>query len=89
MPEKYGRNDSFNDPVVRCAGPNCGKLIMRGVISKTGSCPNCGSKRMSEVMALDSEKEVPELLEKGVDPEWIALFEAVDPEIAEGVINAD
>jgi DNA-directed RNA polymerase subunit RPC12/RpoP len=81
----YNSEDSFNDPVVRCA--KCLVLIMRETITKAGQCPECGSKRVTEVRTLDSETEVPKLLEKGVDPDFIAQFQPPEEGVEDGVIK--
>lgn len=64
----------FNDPVVRCV--DCQRLIFRQEIRKFSMCPYCGTRRMKNVLVLN-DKEMEELKTRGIDPEFIALFEPV------------
>ena len=72
---KYDSKGPFNDPVIRCC--ECQNLIMRTIIHKDGQCPNCGCKRIRNVLAMN-DKEMDRLKELGVDPEFLALFEGVE-----------
>lgn len=65
---------SFTDPVVRCV--DCASLITRQDVQKFGMCPNCGCKRVKNVLIMN-DKEINELKEKNISPEFIALFEPV------------
>jgi Zn finger protein HypA/HybF involved in hydrogenase expression len=67
--------ESFTDPVVRCT--DCQRLITRAEIRKYGLCPDCGNKRVRNVLVL-SGKEVERLKEMDIDPAFLAEFTAVD-----------
>jgi len=51
---KYDTDGPFNDPVVRCC--DCQLLILRETIQKTSGCPECGCRRVRNVLNM-SPKE--------------------------------
>lgn len=65
-------SEKFDDPVVRCT--DCQTLITRDEIRKFGMCPSCGTRRMRNVVVL-SAKEMQELRNKDISPEFLAEFE--------------
>jgi phage FluMu protein Com len=62
----------FNDPVVRCV--ECQKLIFKEAIQMRGKCPQCGCRKVRNVMNL-TQSEHKLMIHKGVDPEFLILFE--------------
>ena len=46
---------SFTDPVVRCT--ECQLMITRDEIQKHGCCPNCGNRRMRNVLNMSEEEK--------------------------------
>ena len=72
---KYGKEDGFNDPVVRCT--ECSKVFARETLRDKGMCPACGNKRVRNCLTF-SETEMESLKNSGVDPDFIALFEGVE-----------
>ncbi|MHC1625550.1 MAG: hypothetical protein ACXQS2_06075 [Methermicoccaceae archaeon] len=74
MNNKYENSKEFLDPVVRCT--ECQKLLFREWIKKEGKCRFCGNRRVRSVSALKGE-EMAWLSSKGVDKEFLALFEEV------------
>ena len=77
--KKYDKKGPFMDPVSRCC--DCQKILFREQIQKLGMCPGCGNKRIRNVLVM-SEKEMADLKEKGVDPDFLALFEGVEDDAA-------
>ena len=77
-------NLSFNDPIMRCC--ECSSLIMRVSLREKGCCPKCGCKRVRNVLGL-TKTEMDACIEKGVDPEFIALWVA-DPDSDESSLIA-
>lgn len=71
----YEKDGQFDDPVVRCC--DCKMVIHRNTVKTLGMCPSCGNRRVRNVLTL-SEKEMEDLKEKGVDPEFLGLFEGVE-----------
>lgn len=65
--------EAFTDPVVRCT--DCQRIIYRNEIQTFGCCPDCGNKRVRNVLMLKQE-ERDALAAKGCD-EFLALFEGV------------
>ena len=65
----------FSDPVVRCM--SCSQLILVGTVKKTGACPKCGNKRVTNVRSLTGE-EMGKLRERNVSEDFLAEFEEVD-----------
>ena len=65
--------DDFNDPCVRCT--ECQRLIFMPEIKEFGACPDCGCKRVRNVLTLN-EKEQKLLIDKGFD-DFLQLFEGV------------
>jgi len=65
---------SFDDPVVRCT--ECQLMITREEIQRHGCCPDCGNRRMRNVLTmLPGERE--RLRELGHDG-FLSLFEEVE-----------
>jgi len=74
MSQRYTKDGEFTDPVVRCC--ECSKIITRQAITAQGGCPYCGNRRVRNVLNLTGE-EMTELKGKGIDDEFLGLFEAV------------
>ena len=70
----YDKDGPFGDPIVRCT--ECQKIVYRDTIKVMGMC-SCGNRRVRNVLTL-SEDEMADLKEKGIDPEFLALFEGVE-----------
>jgi len=65
---------SFDDPVVRCT--ECQLMITREEIQTHGCCPDCGNRRMRNVLTmLPGERD--RLREMGQE-DFLALFEEVE-----------
>jgi hypothetical protein len=73
--QKFGKDAPFNDPVVRC--DSCAVLIQRERIHKLGMC-ECGNRRVRNVVAMTPEEWDKVKSWDGIDPDWLALFQAVD-----------
>lgn len=71
-PPKYHKDGPFIEPVVRC--DSCQVLIEVKHLLKAGMCPKCSNTRVRNVRTM-SAAEMAEMKDRGVDPEWIALFE--------------
>jgi len=71
---KYDKDAPFEDPVLRC--DSCQALIQREQVHRLGMCSKCGNRRVRNVILM-TETEMAEVKGWNVDPEWIALFEAV------------
>jgi len=70
---KYHKDAPFTDPIVRCDG--CQALLDHTKLCADGMCGFCSNTRVRNVRALTGE-EMEALKGRGVDPEWLALFEA-------------
>lgn len=70
---RYSKDGAFSDPVVRCDG--CHKLVRIEAIKNVGCCPNCGNKRVRNVLVFNQE-ELEQLKEWKIDTEFISLFES-------------
>ena len=75
---KYGKEDGFNDPVVRCC--DCSLMFSRKKLRDSGGCPKCGNKRVRNCLALSGE-EMQTLKDKNYDPEFLALFEGKQEDV--------
>jgi len=64
----------FTDPVVRCT--DCQRIIYRQEVQTFGCCPDCGNKRVRNVLTLKQE-EKDSLEAKGLH-EFLALFKGVE-----------
>ena len=71
--EKYRSDGPFEDPVVRCC--ECSSLVYREQIQQNGMCA-CGNRRVRNLLSLN-DVEMEKLKERGVDPDFIKLFEGV------------
>jgi len=80
MSEKYSADGPFIEPVVRCDA--CQKLCFVATLKKIGNCPACGNTRVRNVRTI-SDVEIEEMRGKGVDPEWIALFQPMEADDAQ------
>lgn len=69
---KYSKDGAFQDPVVRCDG--CHKLAKIETIKAVGCCPECGNKRVRNVLVFNSS-ELEQLKAWNIDPAFIDLFE--------------
>jgi len=67
----------FKDPVMRC--DSCAKLVFLEKIHKFHYCTHCGNKRFKSVHMIN-EEEMKDLRAKGIDEEFLALFEGVSDE---------
>jgi hypothetical protein len=50
---------------------------MVAALRKHGMCPTCGNARVRKVRTI-SDVEIADMRGKGVDPDWIALFEPME-----------
>lgn len=75
---KYSKDAPFTDPVVRC--DSCQVVVRAETIRKLGMCPDCGNRRVKNVLMMKPE-EMARCKEWGVDPEWIALFHEVNDNV--------
>lgn len=71
---KYGAKADFNDPVVRC--DSCINIIFTKDLRENGMCPQCGNRKVREIRQLN-HSEIDVLKGRGVDPDFIALFEPI------------
>jgi hypothetical protein len=70
----YGKDDPFEDPVVRC--DSCSRILLTTKLKHLGSCI-CGSRKVRNVMGFTPVEQ--DLMGKwGVDPKWLRLFEKTD-----------
>jgi predicted nucleic acid-binding Zn-ribbon protein len=69
---KYGKDQSFADPVVRC--DSCQKILFMKDIRITGGCKHCGNKKVRNVTVFNDEERAL-MVEMQVDPKFLALFE--------------
>lgn len=67
--------EPFSDPVLRC--DSCQHVFLREIIHELGCCPECGNRRVRNVLILKPE-EMERLKKEGIDPEFLALFEAME-----------
>ena len=74
-PERYSKEAEFSDPMLRC--DSCAKLVARLSLQELGCCPECGNRRMRNVLAM-SESEMDGLINKSIDPAWLKLFQGVE-----------
>lgn len=72
--QKYGKDAPFEDPVVRC--DSCQTMIFRKELTTLGRCPKCGRRKVRNCDVF-SEAEFQRMRDKGVDPDFLALFEGV------------
>lgn len=73
--KKYDTLGPFTDPVVRC--DSCQALLKRNSVQKTGMCSKCGSRRIRNLSVCD-EKEMAQMKEWEIDPDFLALFGEVN-----------
>jgi hypothetical protein len=71
---KYHQDAPFTDPIIRCN--NCGNLDMTEKWKKRGHCKKCGNRRCRNVLNMGEEDRA-KAVAWGVDPDFLALFEAV------------
>lgn len=71
----YGKDDPFEDPVLRC--DSCGKLVYAPTVRQIGCCDGCGGRKMRNVKTFTSE-EREKMVGWNVDPNFLALFENVE-----------
>ena len=69
------KQEPFTDPVVRC--DSCNIIIITKALAKAGCCPKCGNRRIRNVLAMN-DGEMTKLRERGIDENFIKLFEEVD-----------
>jgi len=77
----YYDDEHFNDPIIRCC--DCQALVTRQALRDSGTCPKCGTRRFRNLLNM-TEKEMNALIESGIDPDFLAHFEARS---SEGVID--
>jgi hypothetical protein len=65
---------SFTDPVVRCT--ECQRMIFREEIYKCGCCPDCGNRKVRNVLTMKQEEK--NLLEDMGCHDFLKLFEGVE-----------
>ncbi len=71
---KYGKDGEFQDPIVRC--DSCQAINTREEIQKFGSCKQCDSRRVRNVLTLTKE-EYAYLEGLHIDEDFLSLFEEV------------
>jgi hypothetical protein len=71
---KYGKDAPFTDPVVRC--DSCNKIIRSSTLRKLGMC-ECGNRKIRNLQTFTPE-ERKQMEEWGIDPDFLAQFQAVD-----------
>ena len=74
--EMYGKDAAFADPVVRC--DSCQKISRVETLRKLGMCA-CGNRKVRNLLAFSPEERL-QMEGWGVDPDFLALFAAVDNE---------
>ena len=74
--DKYGDSPGFCDPVVRCT--ECSKIILTEKLKVTGFCPHCGCRKVRNLQVFNTE-EKRQMEQWDVDPNFLALFETVQP----------
>jgi NAD-dependent SIR2 family protein deacetylase len=67
------------EPVLRC--DSCHILIRVSTIHKIGSCPDCGNRRMRNLLVLKNEQEMQQIKDWGFH-DLAAKFEEVGEEVA-------
>ncbi len=72
---KYSKDGPFADPLVRC--DSCARIITQASMKKSGMCEHCGNRRIRNVQSL-TEEEMDFWKQKDIDPDFFALFEAVE-----------
>ena len=72
---KYAKDGPFDDPVVRCC--DCQRIIFRAEIARYGGCPECGNKRIRNILTL-KPIEMQMLRDKQIDENFLKLFEAIE-----------
>lgn len=80
-PAKYSKDAPFEDPAVRC--DSCQTLLLVSDLRESGCCIKCGGRKVRNVFSFTPE-ERDTMLENGVDPIWLALFEETE---AKGVLS--
>jgi len=75
--EKYHKDKSFADPLIRC--DRCSELIQIEELRILGSCPKCGNARVTNVRVM-SEEEMKWARAEGIDPLFLSLFEQYEEE---------
>jgi predicted RNA-binding Zn-ribbon protein involved in translation (DUF1610 family) len=71
--DKYHKDAPFADPVVRC--DSCNKIVLAADLRKAGRCPHCGNRKVRNLQVFN-EAEQAQMKEWGVDPAFLAQFEA-------------
>ncbi len=69
--DKYDKDAEFADPVVRC--DSCSIIIRTETLKKLGMC-ECGNRKI-RTLQIFNEAEKAQMIEWGIDPAFIALFE--------------
>lgn len=64
-------SDAFTDPVVRCT--DCQRIIFRDEVQQFGCCPDCGNRRVRNVLTLNDEERA--MLEQKGHHKFLELFE--------------
>jgi predicted RNA-binding Zn-ribbon protein involved in translation (DUF1610 family) len=75
--EKYGIDGDFRDPAIRCY--TCNKVVLMENVYKIGRCPHCGNRKWSRLVSVNDEEKA-WLSGKGVDPDFLALFNEEVPD---------
>jgi len=72
---KYDKDQPMQDPVLRC--DSCQKMLLTSEVLGIGMCPECGNRRMRNVVIMNEEEQ--KQAEKwGLDPKFMARFEPVE-----------
>ncbi len=71
---EYSKDGPFKEPVVRC--DSCNRLLLLTKLKEMGACI-CGSRKVKNVRGFD-DVEKAKMIEWGIDPDFVALFEPID-----------
>jgi hypothetical protein len=69
--DMYDKDTEFADPVVRC--DSCSRIIRVESLRELGMC-SCGNRKIRNLQIFN-EQEKAQMLEWGIDPVFLALFE--------------
>ena len=72
---KYSDDGAFNDPVVRCY--ECNKIVKLETVKTIGRCEHCGARKIKKMHNMNGD-ELNQMVEWGIDPDFLALFAPVE-----------
>uniref|UniRef100_A0A6M3K6D2 Uncharacterized protein n=2 Tax=viral metagenome TaxID=1070528 RepID=A0A6M3K6D2_9ZZZZ len=70
--ERYGKDGPFLDPVVRC--DKCNRMVKLDYLKREGCCPDCGNKRVRNLMGFSLLEYLKMRFFWKVDPEFLKTF---------------